>query len=66
MKLYRKEKGIPEPVSEKADGNNAPAEDKSDETETPSAPEAQDENVPRGRFSNVPVSHLDDTDGGKS
>lgn len=102
MKLYRKEKGIPEP--EKKTGESAtpqmavealrdkkqeqsqigvqvqnqpnaesqqdPQEQSQSEPQEQNHPAAQsgtqEENVPRGRFSNVPISHLDNQDGGQS
>lgn len=69
MKLYRREKGIPEP-EKKQDAEvpkpaepTAPAEEpKAEEPKEPAAePEAQEEGV-KGRFSNVPVSRLEDPD----
>jgi len=72
MKLYRREKGIPEP-EKKQDAEEpkpeAPAaeirsveEPKAEEPKEPAAePEAQEEGV-KGRFSNVPVSRLEDPD----
>ena len=79
MKLYRREKGIPEP-EKKQDAEvlkpeapaaeeskqaepTAPAEEpKAEEPREPAAePEAQEEGV-KGRFSNVPVSRLEDPD----
>ena len=81
MKLYRREKGIPEPEKKqdaeeskpaepeasaeepKAEEPKTPAEEaKPEESGTPAAePEAQEEGV-KGRFSNVPVSRLEDPD----
>ena len=84
MKLYRREKGIPEPekkqdaeepkaeapVAEirpaeepKAEEPTASAEEpKAEEPKAPAAePETQEEGV-KGRFSNVPVSRLEDPD----
>lgn len=72
MKLYRREKGIPEP-EKKQDAEElkpeAPTADirsveepKAEEPKEPAAePEAQEEGV-KGRFSNVPVSRLEDPD----
>lgn len=69
MKLYRREKGIPEP-EKKQDAEapkpaepTAPAEEpKAEEPREPAAePETQEEGV-KGRFSNVPVSRLEDPD----
>lgn len=72
MKLYRREKGIPEP-EKKQDAEElkpeAPAaeirsveEPKAEEPKEPAAePETQEEGV-KGRFSNVPVSRLEDPD----
>ena len=72
MKLYRREKGIPEP-EKKQDAEEpkpeAPAaeirsaeEPKAEEPKAPAAePETQEEGV-KGRFSNVPVSRLEDPD----
>lgn len=81
MKLYRREKGIPEP-EKKQDAEEpkqaeptasaeeskpaeptAPAEEpKAEEPREPAAePETQEEGV-KGRFSNVPVSRLEDPD----
>lgn len=70
MKLYRREKGIPEPEKKqdaeepKAEAPVAeirPAEEpKAEEPKEPAEePEAQEEGV-KGRFSNVPVSRLED------
>ena len=84
MKLYRREKGIPEPEKKqaadepkpeapaaeirpaeeaKAEEPKTPAEEaKPEESGTPAAePEAQEDGV-KGRFSNVPVSRLEDPD----
>lgn len=72
MKLYRREKGIPEPEKKqdaeepKAEAPVAeirPAEEpKAEEPKEPAAePETQEEGV-KGRFSNVPVSRLEDLD----
>lgn len=69
MKLYRREKGIPEPEKKqdaeepKAEEPKTPAEEaKPEESGTPAAePETQEEGV-KGRFSNVPVSRLEDPD----
>ena len=67
MKLYRREKGIPEP-EKKQDAEEpkpeAPVaeEPKAEEPKEPAAePETQEEGV-KGRFSNVPVSRLEDPD----
>ena len=84
MKLYRREKGIPEPEKKqdaeepkqeapaaeirpaeeaKAEEPKTPAEEpKAEEPREPAAePETQEEGV-KGRFSNVPVSRLEDPD----
>lgn len=84
MKLYRREKGIPEPEKKqdaeepkqeapaaeirpaeeaKAEEPKTPAEEpKAEEPKEPAAePETQEEGV-KGRFSNVPVSRLEDPD----
>ncbi len=110
MKLYRREKGIPEPGKKpdetqaapqttagdagRAASDSAMAAEKDErvsstaeesavqqeagteqpekagtsvdssamEEQAPSSPQDQEENVPRGRFSNVPISHLDDSE----
>ena len=84
MKLYRREKGIPEPEkkqdaevpkpeapaaeirpaeeSKPAESEASAEEPKAEEPKEPAAePEAQEEGV-KGRFSNVPVSRLEDPD----
>lgn len=102
MKLYRKEKGIPEPEEKtgesatpqmavealrdkkqeqsqigvqvqnqpNAESQLDPQEQSQSEPQEQNHPAAQsgtqEENVPRGRFSNVPISHLDNQDGGQS
>ena len=62
MKLYRREKGIPEPEKKQAESTASAEEPKAEEPREPAAePEAQEEGV-KGRFSNVPVSRLEDPD----
>ena len=62
MKLYRREKGIPEPEKKQAEPTASAEEPKAEEPREPAAePEAQEEGV-KGRFSNVPVSRLEDPD----
>lgn len=69
MKLYRREKGIPEPEKKQdaeepkqAEPTASAEEAKPEESGTPAAePETQEEGV-KGRFSNVPVSRLEDPD----
>ena len=64
MKLYRREKGIPEPEKKQdaEEPKTSAEEPKPEESGTPAAePETQEEGV-KGRFSNVPVSRLEDPD----